>query len=160
VKKLWITTVALLADLATKWLVTSRFELWESVNVLGDFFRLTYIHNPGAVFGIRLGSSYLHLALSGVAMAVVISMLVKTPASNRWAGTGLALVLGGAVGNIVDRLRFGVVIDFLDFGIGDFRWYVFNIADACVSVGVVLLMIGYGKNDSDEDTARGELTGG
>ena len=159
-KRLWITVVALLADLFTKWLVVSRFELWESVTVLGDFFRLTYIHNPGAVFGIRLGSSYLHLILASVAMVVVISLLIKTPESDRRGGTGLALVLGGAVGNIIDRLRFGVVIDFLDFGIGDLRWYVFNVADACVSVGVVLLIVGYGRNDSNEDTDRGELAGG
>jgi signal peptidase II len=153
VRRLWITAIALLVDLVTKELVTMRFELWESVDVLGDFFRLTYIHNPGAVFGIRLGSSYLHLALSAVAMAAVVSMLVKTPAEDRWSGIGLSLVLAGAVGNIVDRLRYGVVVDFLDFGFGDTRWYVFNVADACVSVGVILLMVGYGRYKPNDDTA-------
>ena len=155
-RKLWIAAVALLADLVTKQLVTMNFELWDSVDVLGDFFRLTYIQNPGAVFGIRLGSGILHLVLSVAAMGVVISMLIKTPPEERWAGTGLALVLGGAVGNIIDRLRYGVVIDFLDFGIGDSRWYVFNVADACVSVGVALLIIGYGRDKRDEDVPGGE----
>lgn len=159
-KRLWITAVALLVDLVTKWLVTTNFELWDSVDVLGDFFRLTYIHNPGAVFGIRLGSSVLHLVLSALAMGVVITMLVKTPHADRWGGIGLALVLAGAIGNIVDRLRHGVVIDFLDFGIGDVRWYVFNVADACVSVGVVLLIVGYGKYKRDQDVPGGEQPGG
>lgn len=159
-KRLWITAVALLVDLVTKWLVTTNFELWDSVDVLGDFFRLTYIHNPGAVFGIRLGSSVLHLVLSAVAMGVVITMLVKTPHADRWGGIGLALVLAGAIGNIVDRLRHGVVIDFLDFGIGDVRWYVFNVADACVSVGVVLLIVGYGKYKREQDIPGGEQPGG
>ena len=159
-KRLWITAVALLVDLVTKWLVTTNFELWDSVDVLGDFFRLTYIHNPGAVFGIQLGSSVLHLVLSALAMGVVISMLVKTPHADRWGGIGLALVLAGAIGNIVDRLRHGVVIDFLDFGIGDVRWYVFNVADACVSVGVVLLIVGYGKYKRDQDVPGGEQPGG
>jgi signal peptidase II len=160
VKRLWITAVALLVDLATKQFVTSTFELWDSVDVLGDFFRLTYIHNPGAVFGIRLGSGVLHLALSGIAMGLVISMLIKTPPEERWAGVGLALVLGGALGNIIDRLRYGVVVDFLDFGIGDTRWYVFNVADACVSVGVILLMIGYGRDKRDDDVPGGEQSVG
>lgn len=155
-KRLWITAIALLVDLSTKWLVTSRFELWDSVDVLGDFFRLTYIQNPGAVFGIRLGSGTVHLVLSLIAMAAVVSMLVKTPPEDRWGGTGLALVLGGALGNILDRLRYGVVIDFLDVGIGDVRWYVFNVADACVSVGVILLLIGYGFEKRDEDAPSGE----
>lgn len=159
-KRLWITAVALLVDLVTKQLVTTRFELWESVDVLGDFFRLTYIHNPGAVFGIRLGSGTVHLVLSLVAMGIVVSLLLKTPAEHRWSGTGLALVLGGAIGNIIDRLRYGVVIDFLDFGIGDTRWYVFNVADACVSAGVVLLMIGYGREKPDEDVPGGGESGG
>ncbi len=149
-KRLWITTVALLVDLVTKWLVTTNLELWESVNVLGDFFRLTYIHNPGAVFGIRFGGPTLHLALSVGAMVVVISILVRMSPDERWGGVGVAMVLGGAVGNITDRLRYGVVIDFLDFGLGGVRWYVFNVADACVSVGVVMLIIGYGRDHRDE----------
>lgn len=160
VKKLWITAVALCVDLVTKQLVLNRFELWESVDVLGDFFRLTYIQNPGAVFGIRLGGSLVHLVLSAAAAAIVISMLVRTPSSDRTAGVGLALVLGGAIGNIIDRLRFGVVIDFLDFGFGDTRWYVFNIADACVSVGVILLIFGYGRESQQEDDSGHEQPDG
>lgn len=155
-KRLWITAVALLVDLVTKEIVTRKLALWDSVDVLGDFFRITYIHNPGAVFGIRLGGASLHLILSLVATVVVVSMLLKTPAEDRWGGIGLALVLGGAIGNIVDRLRYGVVVDFLDVGIGDLRWYVFNVADACVSVGVLMLIVGYGRFKGDEDAPGGE----
>ena len=74
-KRLWITAIALLVDLVTKWLVTTNLELWDSVDVLGDFFRITYIHNPGAVFGIKLGDGGLHLILSLVATVLVLSLI-------------------------------------------------------------------------------------
>ena len=89
----------------------------------------------------------------------MIRLLVRTPPEDRPSGVGLALVLAGALGNIIDRLRYGVVVDFLDFGFGDTRWYVFNVADACVSAGVILLMIGYGR-DRPDDNAAGEGTPG
>ena len=159
VKRLWITAIALLVDLVTKWHVTTNLELWDSVDVLGDFFRITYIHNPGAVFGIKLGGGGLHLILSLVATVLVIYMLIQTAPEERWGSVGLALVLGGAIGNVIDRFRYGVVIDFLDFGIGDIRWYVFNIADACVSVGVALLIIGYGRDRQDDDPGGEQSVG-
>ena len=131
--------------------------LGESVPVLGSFFHLTYIHNPGAVFGIRLGNPYLHLALACVALLAVGGLLWRLGREDRIAAIGLSLVLGGALGNIIDRVRFGWVIDFLDFGIGSVRWWVFNLADACVSVGTILLIFFYGiasKRREPENSAR------
>ena len=159
-RRLWISGVAFLLDQVTKWLVTSRLELWESVPVMGDFFRLTHIHNAGAVFGLKFGGPYLHFVFSVVAMAVVCRMLYKLPRDDRASAIGLALVIGGALGNVVDRLRLGVVVDFLDFGIGSYRWYVFNVADACVTVGAGFLILLYGfgpKRDASE--APGRVTG-
>lgn len=139
-KFLWITGVAVVLDQLTKWWVLKTLALGESVSVLGDFFRLTYIHNPGAVFGIRLGNPSLHLALALVALIAIGGFMWRIAHEDRRIAIGLSLVLGGAIGNIIDRVRFGVVIDFLDFGIGSARWWVFNLADACVSVGTILLI--------------------
>lgn len=139
-KFLWITGVAVVLDQLTKWWVLQTMSLGESVPVLGAFFRLTYIHNPGAVFGLRLGNPSLHLALAFVALIVVAGFMWRIAHEDRLIAIGLSLVLGGAIGNIIDRVRYGVVIDFLDFGIGSARWWVFNLADACVSVGTILLI--------------------
>ena len=112
----------------------------ESIPVAGDLVRLTYIHNPGAVFGLTFGGRPLQLALSLLALGLVVAVLRKTSAGEVRAQVGLSMVLGGALGNLIDRFRLGEVIDFLDVGIGGLRWYVFNVADAFVTVGVFLLM--------------------
>ena len=143
-KVLWITGVAVALDQLTKWWVLQTMALGESVPVLGAFFRLTYIQNPGAVFGLRLGNPSLHLALAFVALIVVGGLLWRLSSEDRRTAIGLSLVLGGAIGNIIDRVRYGVVIDFLDFGIGAARWWVFNLADACVSAGTILLIFTLG----------------
>jgi signal peptidase II len=150
VRALWITAVALVLDQLSKWWVMESMHLYESVSVIGHFFRFTYIHNPGAVFGLRLGGAYFHLALAVVALVFVCVLLWRLPPGSLWPAVGLALVLGGAIGNMIDRLRFGVVIDFLDFGVGDTRWWIFNLADSWVSVGTVLLLFTYGLQSSDE----------
>ena len=128
----------------------SQMERGESIPVLGSFFKLTYIHNPGAVFGFTLGGRTAHLLFALVAMGVVLAMLLRFRKEHRWARVGLALVLGGAIGNVVDRIRFGEVVDFLDFGIPSFRWFVFNVADACVTVGAGLLLLYHGFRDHPE----------
>lgn len=153
---LWITAVALVLDQVTKWWVLKTMVLGEFIPVLGSFFALRYIHNPGAVFGLKLGNPYVHLALACVALIVVCGLLWRLPAEDRIAAIGLALVLGGAIGNIVDRVRFGVVIDFLDFGFGSVRWWVFNLADTWVSVGTGLLILSFGftkKERASENSA-------
>ena len=148
---LWITGVALTLDQLTKWWVLKTMVLYESIPVLGSFFKLTYIHNPGAVFGLKLGNPYVHLALACVALIVVGGLLWRLPSDDRAAAIGLTLVLGGAVGNIIDRVRFGVVIDFLDFGFGDTRWWVFNLADTWVSIGTILLLFAFGITSKDRE---------
>lgn len=150
-RALWITGVALVLDQLTKWWVMQSMMLYESIPILGSFFKFTYIHNPGAIFGLRLGGPYVHLALALIALGFVGVLLWRLPKDATWPGVGLTLVLGGAIGNMIDRLRFGVVIDFLDFGFGDTRWWIFNLADTWVSVGAVLLLFTYGSFASDEN---------
>lgn len=153
-KRLWISGIVLILDQLSKWLVTVYLTPLTSVPVLGDYFKLTYIHNPGAVFGIQFGGVWVHLLFSSVAMFAVLRMLWTTPTDDRTGSIGLALILGGAVGNLFDRLEIvlqtgAAVIDFLDFGIGTNRWYIFNVADACVTTGVGLLLLSYGISRSE-----------
>ncbi len=150
---LWISGAVLVLDQVTKHLVMDTMYLGESIPVLGSFFKLTYIRNPGAVFGLRLGGNVAHLIFTGIALMIVAVMWFRLPAAERLASAGLALVLGGAVGNVVDRIRFGAVVDFLDFGFGSLRWWVFNVADASVTVGAGLLILGCGLLKGGKDEA-------
>lgn len=141
-----VTGAVLAADLVTKFWVVSNFALYQTVEVWGDFFRLTYTHNPGAAFGIHIGdhSRIFFLVLALLALGVLGWLYRETPAGDRLRLWALSLVTGGAIGNILDRLRYERgVVDFLDFGVGTTRWPVFNVADMAVSVGAVLLLVSF-----------------
>lgn len=143
---LFVVVVAsvVLADQATKWLVQSTLTLYEQVDIIGDYVRLTYIFNPGAAFGIHVGdySRVVFLGLSIVALGALGGMYWATPANDRSRLAAIALICGGAMGNLIDRLRSERgVVDFLDVGIGTIRWPVFNIADIAVTTGAVILAL-------------------
>jgi signal peptidase II len=127
--------------------------------VFGDFFRLTYTHNPGAAFGINIGehSRLFFLALSIAALGVLGWMYRSTPRGDMLRLAALALVCGGAIGNIIDRFRYEAgVVDFIDVGFGTHRFWIFNVADSAVSVGAVLLLISFyleEKREKREDVA-------
>ncbi|MHB1168724.1 MAG: signal peptidase II [Longimicrobiales bacterium] len=143
---LFVVVVAsvVLADQATKWLVQSTLTLYEQVDIIGDYVRLTYIFNPGAAFGIHVGdySRIVFLGLSVVALGALGGMYWATPSNDRSRLAAIALICGGAMGNLIDRLRSERgVVDFLDVGIGTIRWPVFNIADIAVTTGAVILAL-------------------
>ena len=143
VKVLWLLPITLVIDQASKYLVTRTMSLHDSEPVLGNFFRLTYIHNPGAAFGLNIGSPLVHTIVSIVALSILVYLFWTMPRENRLLRFALTLVLGGALGNIIDRLYLGEVIDFFDFGIATLRWPIFNFADSFVTVGIFLLALGY-----------------
>jgi len=129
-------------DQVTKYLVRHNLDLHATVSVVGDFFRLTYVENSGIVFGIKVGGALpLFTVLSIVATILILYYLYRERANHLGIRISLALVLGGAIGNLIDRLVFGRVVDFLDFGLGKYRFFVFNIADSAVTVGVVLFLL-------------------
>ena len=147
-REVWIALGTLAVDQASKVAVSVFMSPGDSVEVLGTFFRLTYIHNPYAVFGIAVGPPKLYLLFSLFALGVVVWAFIH--AYRGLPRYALALVLGGALGNLLDRLRMGSVVDFLDFGVGRYRWPVFNVADSAVTVGIALLIWGYvGRKDRD-----------
>ena len=135
----------LVLDQLTKWWVQAELTLNEPVRILGDNVRLLYIHNEGAAFGISVGerSPTLFLVLASAASILVLYLLIVTPAAHRLQRFALGLILGGAVGNIIDRLRLGQVVDFIQVGVSGHYWPIFNVADSAVTVGAVLLGIAY-----------------
>lgn len=130
-----LLTLAL--DLWTKWIADLKVDPYDPVD-LTPFFRLVNVENRGAAFSMLSGAGngfFITVAL--LAIGFIVYLLVKTNESP----LGLALILGGAVGNLVDRLLYGHVRDFLDFYIGDWHWPAFNIADSALTVGLMLLLI-------------------
>ena len=153
-----LSAIIVIADQATKLMVKGRFELRDSVSVIGDFFRLTYIENPGMAFGIQLGSPAFFTAFASIASVIIFVYLYRIRQEKFISRFALAIILGGAVGNLIDRFAYGQVVDFLDFGIGDTRWPIFNIADSSVTVGMILLLsvVLFEKETVVEDPANAD----
>ncbi len=135
----------LLLDQATKLLVASTMALYESVPVIPGLFHITVITNRGALFGIlhNLPDPYraaLFTAVPVAAVALMLTFQLRTAPTERSTQVGLALILGGAIGNLADRIRLGYVVDFLDVFVGTHHWPAFNVADASICVGVSVLL--------------------
>ncbi len=151
---LTIMTTIVFVDYVTKRLIQENFHLYQQVEIIGDYLRLTFIYNPGAAFGIHLGeySRMIFLVLSVVALVALGAMYWTTPAHDRVRLTAISLVCAGAVGNLVDRVRsHRGVVDFLDIGIGDLRWPVFNVADIAVTTGAVFLALSLWREERQDD---------
>ena len=131
----------LILDQLTKAWVRSSMSLNETIPVLGDVVRLTYIHNEGAAFGLSIGeySSQVFLVLAAIASVLVLYLLLTAPRAERMQRIALALILGGALGNIVDRIRWSMVVDFIQVGVAGHFWPIFNVADSAVTVDAAML---------------------
>jgi signal peptidase II len=118
-----------------------RYSLDEKSQIIGDWLRVDFIHNSGGLFGMLQGLAPV-LALVTVAVVAILVVLEVASGWRSWLMTlTLALLLGGAVGNFVDRIRFGYVVDFVDIGIGTWRFpYIFNIADSAVTISILLML--------------------
>lgn len=152
------TAVTILAlDMLTKYLVQQTLTPYDQISVFGEFFRLTYIFNRGAAFGLHLGpySRFIFLALAFVALGVLLVMYRHTAAHDRLRLFAIGAISGGALGNVIDRIRSADgVVDFLDFGIGNLRWPVFNIADTAVTIGAILLLASLWAEDQRRDQSK------
>ncbi len=140
-KILLLTAVpVIIADQIAKAYITGNLRQNQIIEAIPGLFNIVYFRNPGAAFGIlNEGGSFGRIALTVVSVIalIVIGFLVRG-SKDRAASFGLSLVAGGAFGNLIDRIRFGEVVDFLDFHIGGFHWPAFNIADAAITTGVIL----------------------
>lgn len=148
IKLIFLTLIGggiILLDQVTKHYIQQFLRLHESVTVIEGFFSLTYIRNPGAAFGFLAGQSagfrsVFFFTVSAVALVLLIFFLLQTPKEDTYGLVALSLLFGGAVGNLIDRLRYGEVVDFLDFYVDRFHWPAFNVADSAITVGISLLM--------------------
>ena len=132
-------------DQATKLYIDSNMELHQSIQVIKNFFQITYIRNSGAAFGILSGfkSPWLTLffvLISVVAIGIIMFYYYKTPENQRLTLVSFALIMSGAIGNFIDRAFYGEVIDFLYFHWYQHYWPAFNVADSCITIGVSLLL--------------------
>ncbi len=167
------TTIAVivLLDQITKYIVKTSMSLYDSIPLLGNFLRFTFIENPGMAFGIQFQSKFWFTFLSVLAAGIVLFYLIRLPHERFIFRFSLALILGGAIGNLIDRLLYGRVVDFIDVEFFDIslpsfnflflsfpgydmtRWPVFNIADSAVTCGMILLtwMVFTQKTQLNED---------
>ena len=140
----------LVLDFGTKALIQQHFMLYQQTDVIGEYVRLTFIYNPGAAFGIHLGehSRSIFLVLSIMALGALVAMYWFTPLIDRLRLIAIALICGGAIGNLIDRVRSDSgVVDFIDVGVGNIRWPVFNVADMAVTAGAIILALSLWKEE-------------
>ena len=141
---LWISLATIIIDLWTKYIVVQRFELYESVNVL-PIFNLTYVRNYGAAFSFLADhggwQKYFFLGLAIVISLGLMVMLWRNQAVKKLENSAYALIIGGAIGNAIDRAYNGYVVDFFDFYWDIYHYPVFNVADIAIVVGAGLLIL-------------------
>lgn len=157
-RPLLIALAVLLLDRITKWAIAQTIPLEDAVNIIPGFFRLTHLENTGAAFSLFADSSSpfrttLLIAFSVAALAVVSFLLWKDRSVFHSGTLALSLILGGAVGNLWDRIVDGKVTDFLDFYIGVHHWPPFNVADSAIVVGALLLFMRMLRKDGRSHTA-------
>ncbi|MDD5033974.1 MAG: signal peptidase II [Methylococcaceae bacterium] len=143
-KWLWLSALVIVLDQASKLLVDASLQLYETIELL-PFFQLTYLRNPGASFSLLAHAGgwqrWLFVGIASTASIAMIYWLKRLPKDRRWEAAAWAMVLGGALGNLIDRLVYGYVIDFLDFFYQNWHFPPFNVADSAINVGVGMLII-------------------
>lgn len=140
-----IVVVAL--DQITKAAIVAKFFIHESYPIIDGFFNLVYVMNPGAAFGFLANTSAIFryiffIGITALVILLIIYYILKSKSQNMFTVVSLTLIFAGAVGNLIDRVRFGAVVDFLDFYIRSWHWPAFNVADSAISLGAVLMIWG------------------
>ncbi|MCF8067478.1 MAG: signal peptidase II [Desulfobacterales bacterium] len=140
-----IAGLLIVLDQVTKAAVLIKMPLYHSIEMIPGFFNLVHVRNPGGAFSFFAGqSSFLRLVFFKVVSIAVVVMLIytyrKIPKTHPLLSISFALIIGGATGNLIDRFRFGSVIDFLDFYLGSMHWPAFNIADSGITIGIFILI--------------------
>ena len=155
-KWLWLSLLAIILDQGSKLAIAGAMQLYESIQIM-PFFNLTYVHNTGAAFSfLSEAGGWQRWFFAG--LALVISMVIavwltRLKKHETLLAVALALVLGGAVGNLIDRLAYGYVVDFLDVYYETWHWPAFNIADSAITLGVILMLaesFGFGQSKESD----------
>lgn len=143
-KWLWLTALVIVLDQVSKRLVVATMQLYETIELL-PFFQLTYVRNTGASFSLLAGAGgwqrWLFVGIASFASVAIVFWLMRLPKDKHWEAAAWALVLGGALGNLIDRIAYGYVIDFLDVFYQRWHFPAFNVADSAITVGVGVLLV-------------------
>jgi len=160
-RKYWVLLIfffgILLLDQWTKSLIVQRFLLYQKVEVIQGFFNIIHVRNTGGAFGIFGGEkggfgSILFVIVSLIAIGVIIFLFIRIKDEEKTLALSFSLILSGAIGNLIDRLRYGEVIDFLDFYLSSTHWPAFNIADSAICIGIGLMALELLKHDHKKST--------
>lgn len=149
IKPTALTAISVLSlDQLLKFYIQAKFNLWDKKVIIPDFFNLVYVLNKGAAFGIlnqyhTEWQKYFFIAITLLAILVIVYLLHSIKNRDRYFLLGLGAILGGALGNLLDRIRLGMVLDYLDFYIGAYHWPAFNIADTAITLGAISLIISF-----------------
>jgi len=148
-------------DQVTKAVIVKNFLLHDSHTVINGFFNIVYVMNPGAAFGFLadMSETFRYLFFIGITvlvMMLIIYYIVKIESQNKLYVLSLTLIFAGAVGNLIDRIRFGAVVDFLDFYIGTAHWPAFNVADSSITIGAVLIVWGMIRKRREDAVSPGK----
>lgn len=141
---IWLLVIlgSVILDQATKWLVVRFIPYQESVSLIDGVFEFTYIRNEGAAFGMLSDNRWVFMIVSTIAIGALLIYLWKFRPESKWACAAVAMIIGGGIGNMIDRVRLGYVIDFLNFCAFPNLWmWIFNVADAFVCVGGGILFV-------------------
>ncbi len=144
-----ISILVILLDQITKLLIVNNLSEGEAVSIIRDLLYFQFVYNEGGAMGTSLGPSWLYTILTLAALALIIRYFIKDKTDGASIKLPLTLIFGGAVGNLIDRIRLGKVIDFIDADfpdipfIGITRWWTFNVADAAITCGLVIFVIGF-----------------
>jgi len=139
---LFYSLFIVIIDQITKLIIKNRFDLHETYNALGSILHFTHVQNPGIAFGIHFGRTWFYALFAGAASLALLIYLYRMRQSRFAFRLSLALILGGAIGNLSDRLVHGKVIDFIEIGVANWRWpFIFNIADIGITIGMVILIV-------------------
>ena len=141
-----IAGLVILLDQVTKMLIVKALPMHATKPVIDGFFNLVHVLNPGGAFGLMADMSptvraIVFLVISAMAIGLILYFYHTTPDNRPWLATGFALIFGGAVGNMIDRVRLGAVIDFLDFHFKSLSWPAFNVADSAITTGVGIFVL-------------------
>ena len=152
-KWLWLTVLVIVLDQLTKWGMSSWLSLHESVAVI-PMFNLTLAHNTGAAFSFLAQSSgwqrWFFIGLAVTISVVLLIWLARLKPHAKLEAVALTMILGGALGNVIDRVHLGYVIDFLDFYVNNYHWPAFNVADSAICIGAILLLIDSLRSKSEQ----------
>lgn len=160
-RKYWVLLIfclgILLLDQWTKSMVIQRLPLYQRVEVIQGFFNLTHVRNTGGAFGIFGGEkggvgSLLFVVVSLLAIGAIIFLFIKIREGEKALALSFSLVLSGAIGNLIDRLRYGEVVDFLDFHLSTYHWPAFNVADSAICIGIGLMALELFRREGKKST--------